>query len=215
MLIRVVEKIPGVGFSNVSSIKITINNGTYRSPQLWTTFNSNIFLAYTYSSTGKAVDTVQSSSTNATFYLACTNVSAHCKTCTGGLCDSCYQIGTGSDTSFAYGGYFYKTSTKECVTSCGGNFYNLSNTCESCQSPCYGCTGSATFCTSCVNSTYKLFNNSCLTGCPNGYYADSSNVCQSCSGNCLTCSVTASNCTSCTNSYLSTVTSSCVASTGC
>lgn len=84
-----------------------------------------------------------------------------------------------------------------------------------CTSPCYSCSGTGTFCNSCVNSTYKLYNNTCLTGCPNGYYSDSSNVCQACSSNCYSCSLTSTSCTSCNGNYLSAVTSSCVAASGC
>jgi len=99
-------------FNNISSFSVTIKNGTYRSPQLWSNFNANIFLVNTYSSLGQPVDAVQSGTTaNATFYLACPSTTLHCKTCIATTCQSCYQLGDGYDTSFAYGAYYYKAST--------------------------------------------------------------------------------------------------------
>lgn len=110
-IIRIVEKTVGSVFTNISSLTITINNNTYRSPQSWTTYNSNPYLVNTYSISSQAVDSAQSTTSNATFYLTCTNSSAHCKTCSSGLCTACYKIGDGYDTTFGYGGYFYLTST--------------------------------------------------------------------------------------------------------
>lgn len=75
-LIRIVEKISGSVFTNISSLTVIINNSTYRSPQLWATYNANPFLINTYSISGQAVDSVQSTTAaNATFYLTCTNAS--------------------------------------------------------------------------------------------------------------------------------------------
>lgn len=39
-LLRIVEKVPGNVFKSVSSISFTVTNGSYRSPQLWTNYNS-------------------------------------------------------------------------------------------------------------------------------------------------------------------------------
>lgn len=39
-LLRVVERVPGNVFTNVSSISFTVTNGSYRSPQLWADYNS-------------------------------------------------------------------------------------------------------------------------------------------------------------------------------
>ena len=177
-LLRVVEKVPGTVFTNVSSISFTVSNGSYRSPQLWSNYNSDTFLVNTYASTGQPVDAVQSGTTaNATFYLACTNTANHCGTCyANGSCASCYALGTGYDTTFNYGGYYYSTSVGTCVTSCGTNFYNSSNMCIQCTSPCYSCSGSGTFCTSCVNTTiggqgpFYLYNNTCPAICPDKYF---------------------------------------------
>jgi hypothetical protein len=223
-LLRIVEKVAGNVFNNLSSISFTVANGSYRSPQLWTDYNSEPFLANTYSSTGQPIDAVQANITsNATFYLACPTTANHCGTCqSNGTCSTCYALGTGYDKTFTYGGYYYSTSTGICVTSCGGNFYNASNSCIQCTSPCYGCSGSGTFCTSCINTTiggvgpFYLYNNSCPTTCPDKYFQDSGNICSACSLTCLTCSGSSVYCTSCYNgTYLSSRLNSCVSSTQC
>ena len=175
-LIRVVEKVTGNVFSNISSISFIVNNNTYRSPQDWTTFDSTPFLASTYAPGNYQIDTVDSStSSNATFYLSCPNATTyHCKTCQStGICTGCYQVGDGYETTFAYGGYFYQTSDGLCVTSCGDTYFNQSNVCVACTQPCYGCTGSSTTCTSCITSnstSYYLYNSTCRVDCPPGYY---------------------------------------------
>jgi len=216
-LVRIAEKVGGTVFTNISTFSFTISNGSYRSPQLWTDFNSEPFLVNTYSTTGQPIDAVQSATTaNATFYLACTNTANRCGTCfANGSCASCYALGTGQDPTFTYGGFYFRTSTGICVTSCSGNFYNLSNTCVQCTSPCFGCTGSGTFCTSCINTTY-LYNNTCLTLCPDGFFQNTGNICSACLSNCLSCSGTNNYCTSCHNgTYLSTRLNSCVSSSQC
>lgn len=216
-LLRVAERVSGTVFTNITSFSFTISNGSYRSPQLWTDFNSEKFLVNTYSRTGQPIDAVQSgTTTNATFYLACSNTANRCGTCfANGSCASCYALGTGYDTTFTYGGFYFRTSTGICVTSCSGNFYNLSNTCVQCTSPCFGCTGSGTFCTSCINTTY-LYNNTCLTLCPAGFFQNTGNVCSACLSNCLTCSGANNYCTSCNNgTYLSSRLNTCVSSSQC
>lgn len=217
-LIRVVEKVSGNVFNNISSLSVTINNGSYQSPLLWTNYNSESFIINTYSSTGQPIDAVQSgTTTNATFYLTCSNTANFCATChSNGTCKSCYALGTGSNTNFTYGGYYFLTSTGVCVTSCSGNFYNSSNSCIQCTAPCYGCTSPGTVCTSCINTTingtgpFYYFNGTCATTCPNGYFQDSGNVCSACSSPCVTCTGTSVYCTSCSSTkYLSTRLATC------
>lgn len=217
-LIRVVEKVSGNVFNNISSLSVTINNGSYQSPTLWANYNSESFIVNTYTSTGQPIDAVQSgTTTNATFYLTCSNTANYCATChSNGTCLSCYALGTGYDTNFTYGGYYYITSTGVCVTSCGGNFYNSSNSCVQCTSPCYGCTSPGTVCTSCINGTingtgpFYYFNSTCATTCPNGYFQDTGNVCSACSSPCVTCTGTNVYCTSCSSTkYLSTRLATC------
>lgn len=170
------------------------------------------------------MDAVQSgTTTNATFYLACINAANRCGTChTNGSCSSCYAIGTGYDTNFTYGGFFYSTSIGTCVINCGANFYNASNMCIQCTSPCFSCSSSGTFCNSCINTTvggqgpFYLFNNTCPAICPDRYFQDTGNICTACSTLCLTCSGTSLFCTSCNNgTYLSTRLNTCVSSSQC
>ena len=73
-----------------------------------------------------------------------------------------------------------------------------------CIIPCRSCTSNTSACLSCytnpnITSNIYLFssNNTCLTGCPNSYYADNLYQCVACSSTCLTCFAASSNCTSC------------------
>ncbi len=76
-----------------------------------------------------------------------------------------------------------------------------------CIIPCRSCTANTSACLSCytdlaiTNSIYHFAqNNSCLTGCPNGFYsfyANSLYSCLACSATCLTCITASSNCTTC------------------
>jgi len=62
-----------------------------------------------------------------------------------------------------------------CVTQCPVNNYyldSLNNICKTCQSPCLNCQ-SIILCTSCL--TGYLSNNSCVSVCPIGYYANNLN----------------------------------------
>lgn len=74
--------------------------------------------------------------------------------------------------------------------------------CVNCISPCYTCTTSA-ICLTCVSGTY-LFNNTCSTTCPTGYYVanPTTNNCDACSTSCVTCSILITNCTSCVSPLL-------------
>jgi len=71
-----------------------------------------------------------------------------------------------------------------------------------CTSPCQRCSTSPTICLSCLPSpnTYIIYfslNNTCLNGCPTGYFTNST-ICSICVSPCLTCS-TISMCNSCVN----------------
>lgn len=109
-----------------------------------------------------------------------------------------------------------------CVTSCGGNYYNSSNTCVQCTAPCYSCTGSGSVCTSCINTTlngqgpFYYYNNTCGITCPSGYFQDTGNVCSACSSTCASCSGSNVLCTSCpTGKYYSSRLATCGDSTLC
>lgn len=51
--IKVQEKIAGNVFSNITSITVTVNNGTYVSPKDWDTYDSETFVVNTFTNTGK------------------------------------------------------------------------------------------------------------------------------------------------------------------
>ena len=126
-------------------------------------------------------------------------------------CTHCYQINqnyacTGCNNSAGY--YFSFTSNTTCTT-CQASQIALGSplTCTPCDTSCLTCQNQTTFCLSC-SSTF-LYNNTCVTTCPDGFYGDGYNACVSCALSCLTCSGgTALDCTSCgldngTQMYLS------------
>ena len=130
-----------------------------------------------------------------------------CKTCNGGNPNNCLSCNSTT---------FLNPINKKCVISCPGGYYGDigTNTCNSCDTTCYTCSGGAsTQCTACSTIRY-LHNNECLTICPPGYYADGpTNTCKQCyqtAGTssyktCATCNGKEyNNCQSCyTGTYLS------------
>lgn len=79
-----------------------------------------------------------------------------------------------------------------------------------CTLPCKTCTSNPSTCLSCYNissinnlNLYFSVNSSCLSSCPNAYYATTALNCVPCLATCLTCFSVDSNCTSCnlTSSY--------------
>lgn len=69
-----------------------------------------------------------------------------------------------------------------------------------CTSPCSTCSGTSSFCLSCISGTY-LYNSSCLTTCPKDYFIANTVTlrCDACNSNCLTCSNTTTFCLTCNN----------------
>ena len=197
--IRIDDK-TGSAFPSVSNLSFTLASTTFASPKNWlATYSTFSFATYTNLSFG--IDASSSSTANtAYFYLACPNSTTfHCKTCnSSGFCSACYQTGDGYDATFNFGGFVVRQSTGECVDSCGANYFNSSNFCVQCTSPCFGCLDSTTTsCTSCIAPTV-LNNSQCLANCPSGYY-NNSGVCSLCTSPCSTCSGLATNCTACIN----------------
>lgn len=47
-----------------------------------------------------------------------------------------------------------------------------------------------------------LDNYTCLTSCPDGWFALTTGVCRLCDSTCKTCSVTSTNCASCNGNYI-------------
>ena len=157
---------------------------------------------------------------NAEFYITCKNSLStyHCKTCLpNNTCSSCYTLVNYNATDYTFDNYNILTSDAKCVSVCStGYFINiLNNICTKCDSPCNTCQTTSTTCLSCIQNIttnkYHAANNSCLSTCPNGFYADSGNICQSCSNTCLTCQSDSIICTSCpSTTYLNTITNTCV-----
>lgn len=75
--------------------------------------------------------------------------------------------------------YFSGTS---CVSTCLDGTYLNSNkvNCVSCSSTCRTCTLSANNCLSCAASF--MYNSTCVSTCPTGFYGDADLVCRTCTG---------------------------------
>ena len=184
------------------------------------------FKASTFASNSFGIDETVTSGTpltnlnNAEFYITCRNSLStyHCKTCLpNNTCSSCYTLVNYNATDYTFDNYNILTSDAKCVSVCStGYFINiLNNICTKCDSPCNTCQTTSTTCLSCIQNIttnkYHAANNSCLSTCPNGFYADSGNICQSCSNTCLTCQSDSIICTSCpSTTYLNTITNTCV-----
>lgn len=104
--------------------------------------------------------------------------------------------------------------SQQCVSQCPSGEYAASNNtiCAVCVGDCQTCTN-ATSCLSCIKvlsgSQKYLLNNSCVTACPNGTFADSITLsCRSCVFPCLTCTDSLS-CLSCEIGFLNLLTFRC------
>ena len=86
-----------------------------------------------------------------------------------------------------------------CVRSCSaGNYLKpWYRVCYRCLGQCAECLGTRSSCQRC-NSGFYLFNQYCVTICPDGYFGDSgSGRCSRCSQSCAACKDTSSFCTAC------------------
>lgn len=100
--------------------------------------------------------------------------------------------------------YLYYNDTR-CDTSCPQGQYidtSIPNACVGCHPGCVSCSSVPTFCTNQVcNSGYYFYsaNSSCLTSCPNNFYANNSTgKCTQCLAGCQLCySGTLTACTLC------------------
>jgi proprotein convertase subtilisin/kexin type 5 len=124
------------------------------------------------------------SNTNVKFTTSCT---LPCKTCNSTsqptVCTSCY-----SNTSLVSGQTIL--SGNSCTSFCPTGYYldDTISTCLICSTSCLTCSAYTT-CLSC--NTSFLYNQSCLTTCPFGYYGfnaqclacPTSIFCESCSSN--------------------------------
>jgi hypothetical protein len=149
---------------------------------------------------------IDESLNNITFSLGCT---LPCQTCSTGNTSSCLSCYSNTATTSSI--YFYATNSN-CYTTCPATTYNNNASspfiCSTCDSNCYTCFGSGTFCTKCKpNSTYPFLNitNSsqvCIAQCVSGMYGSTAidpPTCVACSSPCNTCNSTA--CLSCMTGY--------------
>ncbi|KAL4495502.1 hypothetical protein ABPG72_020243 [Tetrahymena utriculariae] len=77
---------------------------------------------------------------------------------------------------------------QQCKNSCNSNQYadDTQQICVNCPNFCVKCNLDPTKCQQCIQD-YFLYQNKCLTQCPDGSYKDSNNICQPCSQNCFQC----------------------------
>lgn len=98
-------------------------------------------------------------------------------------------------------------SGNQCISSCSNTSVAINNLCIACSavSFCQTCSGSITFCTSCILRTPNVFltSGSCQLTCPNYTYPDTATLtCKACtaSSHCEMCT-TAFSCNSCVTGY--------------
>ncbi|KAL4512432.1 hypothetical protein ABPG72_005434 [Tetrahymena utriculariae] len=122
----------------------------------------------------------------------CQSCFSPCDTCSGGpsnctSCQSPYYVYNGS-----------------CVNApCPNGTYQIdaNRSCNSCPKGCLACT-SLSKCTVCDNAQgyTVLYNNQCLTQCPQDKPFQTSSGCEACDSSCLTCKNSIDYCTSCSGS---------------
>ena len=92
-----------------------------------------------------------------------------------------------------------------CVPSCSAGKYSRSRKCYRCLGQCAECLGSRyrsrIRCSRC-NSGFYLFNETCRTICPDGYFGDrGSGRCSRCNRSCAACKDISNFCTACPSGY--------------
>ncbi|KAL4470308.1 hypothetical protein ABPG74_011919 [Tetrahymena malaccensis] len=125
---------------------------------------------------------------------------------------------------------FQLSNNNTCICPSNTIYDSVSKTCKSCQlnqvidtvqQKCVDCNANCrtckdkdnlSVCTSC-NAGQFLYNNTCVSKCPDQTYSDTNNVCQPCNPICATCVTASSQCTSC-NSPLTLSGTSCQCSSG-
>uniref|UniRef100_F1M3H3 Fraser extracellular matrix complex subunit 1 n=1 Tax=Rattus norvegicus TaxID=10116 RepID=F1M3H3_RAT len=84
-----------------------------------------------------------------------------------------------------------------CENTCGNGFYNRQGTCVACDQSCKSCGPSSPRCLTCAEKTV-LYDGTCISECPRGYYADATGRCKVCHVSCASCSgPAAAHCTAC------------------
>lgn len=116
-------------------------------------------------------------SSNAT-YAVCSACSFPCLSCLNNsvTCLSCQTT------------YLYVPNLYKCLSSCPTSYFLNASQCSLCDSNCYKCDITSTNCTACSAGMYLAPNSTCVSSCPNQYYAnDQTKSCSACSAPCLTC----------------------------
>ena len=98
--------------------------------------------------------------------------------------------------------YYHLSTNRTCLTSCPDAYYheNLGTNqkfCRACVSPCVNCL-STSQCLSCISNKY-LYNYTCVSTCPDGYFTGVSQ-CEVCISPCKLCTSETA-CLSCDEGY--------------
>ncbi|XP_062847903.1 proprotein convertase subtilisin/kexin type 5 [Trichomycterus rosablanca] len=121
----------------------------------------------------------------------CRNCDVSCRTCFGPRIQNCYTCSSG---------YMLEQQEAVCVQRCPLGFYGNSSSqqCEMCSANCDACE-SADQCVSCKSGAYQLFlfQGSCWSECPDGYFETEEGTCEPCDVLCLTCDGSKSQCLAC------------------
>ncbi|KAG2471209.1 PCSK5 convertase, partial [Polypterus senegalus] len=135
-----------------------------------------------------------------------------CKTCMQNcdlcidvdICTKCkgnYRLKDGSCQTRECDEGFFLDQEGSCVEQCPPGFFAnpASLLCEECAPNCETCQDSMDNCLSCRKDGYSLFlyEGSCWSNCPDGYFGSPEDTCEVCDSLCLTCEESKSKCLSC------------------
>lgn len=98
----------------------------------------------------------------------------NCSTCSP-YCQECFNLANNCSICTLNGAFMAYLSGSTCLTTCPTGTYSstnggLVNLCIDCDLSCLACTASPSPCSSCAPH-YYLYENSCSSSCPNGYFA--------------------------------------------
>lgn len=94
-------------------------------------------------------------------------------------------------------------SNNTCVSLCADPQIGYQGACTNCGSTCYRCIDNPYNCISCTGQ-FKLYENTCITDCPIGYFVstmNSSSICTVCPVECTVCS-SSTNCSQCAPNFV-------------
>ena len=102
-------------------------------------------------------------------------------------------------------------------TSCNSTAFLIESECVLCYHTCLTCETAATYCLTCA-SPLALFENECISTCPDGYYNNTdTQTCDECDPSCLTCQSpgTSTSCLTCADGFYLSVDSCLSCPIGC